>query len=63
MSEEILPEKKDEEISAMEQAISTPAPVESAAEVKEEVVEVAKQEEKPVESASESSEVIVEKLD
>jgi transcriptional antiterminator NusG len=44
MSEETPPEKKDEEISAMEQAISTPAPVEVPAEVKEE-----KQEEKPVE--------------
>ena len=59
MSEEILPEKKDEEISAMQQALSTPA------EVPAEVVEVKEEKavEKPIESATESSEVIVEKLE
>jgi transcriptional antiterminator NusG len=55
MSEEFLPEKKEEEISAMQQALSTPA--EAPAEVKEE-----KAEEKPVEKPVEApAEVAAEK--
>lgn len=53
MSEEFLPEKKEEEISAMEQALSTPAEV--PVEVKKE-----KPEEKPAEAPAE---VAAEKLE